>query len=92
MRAAVTNHPLATQGPRWRERLRGIALPTVVVHGDADPLFPPGNATALAEATIPGARLRLLSGVGHELPRRAWAETVDILARDRDRSLLGTAR
>jgi pimeloyl-ACP methyl ester carboxylesterase len=86
VRSALTNHPMAPQGARWRERLGTVAVPTVVVHGDADPLFPPGNAAALA-AAIPGAHLRLLAGVGHELPRRAWAEAVGILARDRDRSL-----
>lgn len=86
VRSALTNHPMVRQGPRWRERLGSIRVPTVVVHGDADPLFPPGNATALAEQ-IPGAELWLLAGVGHELPRRAWADTVDAVAERRDRSV-----
>jgi pimeloyl-ACP methyl ester carboxylesterase len=59
--------------PRWRERLPEIAAPTLVVHGAADPFFPVGNAEALAEE-IPGAALRVLDGVGAELPRRAHAE------------------
>jgi len=59
--------------PRWRERLPEITAPTLVVHGAADPFFPVGNAQALAEE-IPGATLRVLEGVGAELPRRVHAE------------------
>ena len=59
--------------PRWRERLPEITAPTLVVHGAADPFFPVGNARALA-AEIPGATLRVLEGVGAELPRRAHVE------------------
>jgi pimeloyl-ACP methyl ester carboxylesterase len=59
--------------PRWRERLPEITAPTLVVHGAADPFFPLGNAEALAEE-IPGAILKVLDGVGAELPRRAHAE------------------
>jgi pimeloyl-ACP methyl ester carboxylesterase len=59
--------------PRWRERLREITAPTLVVHGEADPFFPVGNAEALAEE-IPGARLLVLDGVGAELPSRAHAD------------------
>jgi pimeloyl-ACP methyl ester carboxylesterase len=59
--------------PRWRERLPGITAPTLVVHGAADPFFPLGNAEALA-AEIPGATLRVLDGVGAELPGRAHAD------------------
>jgi pimeloyl-ACP methyl ester carboxylesterase len=42
--------------PRWRERLGRLTLPTLVVHGRADPFFPVGNGEALA-AAIPSARL-----------------------------------
>ena len=59
--------------PRWRERLPQITAPTLVVHGAADPFFPVGNAEALAQE-IPGATLKVLDGVGAELPRRAHAE------------------
>ena len=59
--------------PRWRERLPEITAPTLVLHGAADPFFPVGNAEALARE-IPRATLRVLDGVGAELPRRAHAE------------------
>lgn len=76
VRSAIANHPAADQGPRWRERLGGLAVPTLVLHGTADPLFPIGNAEALA-AEITGARLHPLPGIGHELPPRAWDVVVE---------------
>jgi pimeloyl-ACP methyl ester carboxylesterase len=60
--------------PRWRERLGELALPTLVVHGRADPFFPVGNAEALA-AAIPAARLLVLDGMGTAL-RDAAADLV----------------
>jgi pimeloyl-ACP methyl ester carboxylesterase len=66
--------------PRWRERLGGIAVPTLVVHGDEDPFFPYGNGVALAEE-IPGATLLTLRGIGHGLPRTTWPVVVDALLR-----------
>ena len=53
-------------GPRWRERLGELALPTLVVHGAADPFFPVGNGEALA-AEIPDARLLVLDDMGSAL-------------------------
>lgn len=53
--------------PRWRERLPGLALPTLVVHGRRDPFFPIGNAEALARE-IPGARLLALDDAATAIP------------------------
>ncbi|TWD82565.1 pimeloyl-ACP methyl ester carboxylesterase [Kribbella amoyensis] len=77
LRSAVINHPMADQGPRWRHRLEEIAVPTVVLHGDQDPLFPPANATALT-AEIPGAVLQFLP-VGHELPPRVHPTVIEAI-------------
>ncbi|WP_280423819.1 alpha/beta fold hydrolase [Nocardia carnea] len=52
--------------PRWRERLGGLDVPTLVVHGRADPFFPVGNGEVLA-AGIPGARLLVLDDMGTAL-------------------------
>jgi pimeloyl-ACP methyl ester carboxylesterase len=51
-----------------RARLRSIRIPTVVIHGAEDPLVPleAGRDTA---ASIPGAELRVIPGMGHDLPR-----------------------
>ena len=54
--------------PRWRERLGEIRVPTTVVHGAADPVFPLGNGEALAR-DIRGARLVTLPGGGTSCPR-----------------------
>lgn len=45
-------------------RLDDIDAPTLVLHGDADPLIPHGNAEILARR-IPEAQLVTLPGVGH---------------------------
>ena len=56
--------------PRWRDRLDGLDLPTLVVHGLQDPFFPVGNGEVLA-AEIPGARLLVLDDMGTALPHAA---------------------
>lgn len=50
-----------------RALLKSITVPTLVVHGEADPLVPlaAGKDTA---ANIPGARLMTIPGMGHDLP------------------------
>lgn len=66
--SAESGHGVAATASRSRlDRLRDIAVPTVVVHGDADPVFPLPHGEALAEG-IPGARLVVVEGLGHELP------------------------
>jgi pimeloyl-ACP methyl ester carboxylesterase len=53
-------------------------VPTVVIHGKADKLMRPSGGRAIAGA-IPGARLVLLDGMGHELPEPLWDDVVDAL-------------
>ena len=50
-----------------REKLATITAPAMVLHGEADPLVPVigGRDTA---ANIPGAELRTIPGMGHDLP------------------------
>jgi pimeloyl-ACP methyl ester carboxylesterase len=50
-----------------RPKLKTIKVPAVVVHGAEDPLMPieGGKDTA---ANIPGAELRVIPGMGHDLP------------------------
>ena len=59
--------------PRWRQRLGELTLPTLVVHGRADPFFPVGNGEALADA-IPAARLLVLDDMGTALRDAAAGE------------------
>jgi pimeloyl-ACP methyl ester carboxylesterase len=67
MAASIANHFLLEDG--WPEgtRLEDIRVPTLVLHGTTDPLFPLEHGRALARI-IRGARLVELEGVGHEQP------------------------
>jgi 3-oxoadipate enol-lactonase len=64
-------------------RLGEIAAPTLVIHGDADPLVPLENGRFLAER-IPGAGLIVYAGVGHipevEVADRFNADLIDFLS------------
>jgi len=75
---SASNHYLVDGSGMPHARLREIAVPALVIHGTADPLFPPAHGRALADA-IPGAELVLIDGLGHELPRWAWDEVLAAL-------------
>jgi pimeloyl-ACP methyl ester carboxylesterase len=69
--AMLTNPFQVDTGPDWRDRLGSVRVPTLVVHGAQDPLFPLPHGEALAEAL--GAELIVVDGMGHEYPpRREW--------------------
>ncbi len=80
MAASMTNHFLLEPGESSDQRLISLAgVPTLILHGTADPLFPREHGQALA-AAIPGASLIELDGVGHELPPpHTWDLVVDAL-------------
>jgi pimeloyl-ACP methyl ester carboxylesterase len=59
--------------------LAGVRLPTLVIHGDADPLVPPACGVDTAES-IPGARLVIVEGMGHALPVRLYGRIIDAIA------------
>ena len=61
--------------PNRTEALRGVRVPTLVVHGLHDPLVAPSGGLAIARA-IPGARFVGYSGMGHDLPRPLWPDLV----------------
>lgn len=65
---------LASGSRRWA--LPRIQCPTLVVHGDSDPLVPPAAGKATA-AAIPGATLRIIEGLGHSLPEEVWPTLVE---------------
>ena len=70
--SAAKNHYAAEDpGGSWRHRLPEITVPTLILHGDVDPLFPLPHGEALARE-IPGARLVVLPNTGHEFPSRIW--------------------
>ena len=61
-----------------RERLRRITAPTVVIHGSVDPLVPIAGGRDTA-ASIPGARLVEVPGMGHTLPNALIPVVVDAI-------------
>ncbi|MDG2028509.1 MAG: alpha/beta hydrolase [Acidimicrobiales bacterium] len=66
--AAETGHGIAVHAsPDRLDRLSGISAPTMVIHGTADPVFPPAHGRALATG-IDGAILVEVEGLGHEVP------------------------
>jgi pimeloyl-ACP methyl ester carboxylesterase len=58
------------------ETLRRITAPTLVIHGSVDKMIRPSGGRATARA-IPGARLKLIEGLGHDLPRGVWPQIID---------------
>ena len=68
------------------EALRRLDLATLVIHGDADPLVQLAGGEATA-AAIPGARLEVVEGMGHDLPPELYgffADRIEELARAAD--------
>jgi pimeloyl-ACP methyl ester carboxylesterase len=72
---AAQNHDLLHDEGQPHVPLSSITVPTLVIHGTADPMFPIGHGEALAEE-IPDARLLRLDGAGHGVYRADWEEVV----------------
>src|SRR5262249_23255215 len=62
--ASSENHGLVAEGDVPSAPLTSISVPTLVIHGTADPMFPLEHGQALVNE-IPGARLLPLEGSGH---------------------------
>jgi pimeloyl-ACP methyl ester carboxylesterase len=67
--ASADNHVMAggDDDAATRAELASITAKTLVIHGSADPLFPLDHGEALARE-IPGARLVVIDGMGHQNP------------------------
>jgi pimeloyl-ACP methyl ester carboxylesterase len=68
---AAQNHDALPEGESSNTPLSSVKVPTLVIHGTADPMFPLEHGKALAEE-IPGARLLRLEGAGHGVDRADW--------------------
>jgi pimeloyl-ACP methyl ester carboxylesterase len=62
-----------------KQALAGVGVPTLVIHGDADPLVPLACGIDTAES-VPGAKLRVIAGMGHALPISMWPQIIDAIA------------
>jgi pimeloyl-ACP methyl ester carboxylesterase len=69
---------IVASGDRSR-MLRRIKAPTLVIHGTVDKMIRPSGGRATAKA-IPGARLMMVEGMGHDLPRGAWPRLLDAIS------------
>jgi pimeloyl-ACP methyl ester carboxylesterase len=58
--------------------LARLAMPTVVIHGEGDPLIDRSGGEATARA-IPGARLVMVPGMGHDMPVELWPTILDAI-------------
>lgn len=70
---------LVCEPPR-PDALAALRVPTLVVHGDADPLIAPSGGERLVEL-IPDAELLVLEGMAHDLPSHYWAPLIEAVTR-----------
>jgi pimeloyl-ACP methyl ester carboxylesterase len=61
-----------------KERLHSVKAPTLVIHGTVDPLVRPEGGKDTA-ASIPGAKLLMIDGMGHALPIPMWPQIIDAI-------------
>jgi pimeloyl-ACP methyl ester carboxylesterase len=61
-----------------KERLRAVKAPTLVIHGTVDPLVRPEGGKDTA-ASIPGAKLMMVDGMGHAIPIPMWPPIIDAI-------------
>ncbi len=74
---------IAASGNR-RPLLAAVATPTLVIHGKDDPLVPLAGGIDTHEA-IPGSRLEVFEGMGHDLPEPLWADLVGRISEHTER-------
>jgi pimeloyl-ACP methyl ester carboxylesterase len=67
------------------ERLQQLDVPTTVIHGLNDILVDVSGGKATA-AAIPGARLELIEGMGHDMPRQLWPRFVELIVETAERA------
>ncbi len=65
--------------PDRTEALHDVSVPTLVIHGDSDPLVDNSGGVATAEA-VPGAELWLVPGMAHDLPSELHGELAERIA------------
>ena len=78
-------HAIIASGDRTKALGSRVQVPAAVIHGTRDPLVKPSGGRATAKA-IPGARLMMIDGMGHDLPRDLWPTFADAIAPTRGRA------
>jgi pimeloyl-ACP methyl ester carboxylesterase len=67
------------------ERLGDIHVPTVVIHGEDDPLITVSGGRATS-AAVPGSKLVVIPGMGHDFPDGVWEQVADEVAANAERA------
>lgn len=62
-----------------RPGLTQVKTPTLVIHGDNDPLVPLAHGQDVADA-VPGARIDIIPGMGHAMPMSMWPQIIGGIA------------
>jgi pimeloyl-ACP methyl ester carboxylesterase len=83
-------HAITASGDRT-QALRSVQIPTTVIHGDSDLLVRPAGGRATARA-IPNARLKMIDGMGHDLPHQLWPVFAEEIANNAARTPKGAAK
>lgn len=68
-----------------RESLKDVKVPTLVVHGTRDPMFPLSAGKRIADL-IPNSTWLPIAGMGHDLPSQVWPTLVSAIARHAERA------
>lgn len=71
--------------PNRARALARVTVPAAVVHGTADRMVHVSGGRATARA-IPDAELRLVEGMGHDLPRELWSTYVEVVRTTAERA------
>jgi pimeloyl-ACP methyl ester carboxylesterase len=74
-----------------KDALRSVAVPTLLIHGDADPLIPLAGGIDTAQA-IPEAKMLVIEGLGHGLPKGGWPRIIDAIVELAKNSAQGSRR
>jgi pimeloyl-ACP methyl ester carboxylesterase len=61
-----------------KDALRKVSVPTLVIHGDIDPLVPLAGGVSTAQS-IPGAELLVLEEMGHAISRPLWPQMIEAI-------------
>ena len=80
-------HAITASGDRTNA-LQAVSVPTTVIHGESDVLVRPAGGRATADA-VPGARLRMIEGMGHDLPPQLWPTFVEEIVANAERAREG---
>jgi len=75
---ARQNAALLVSGDR-RPLLSSIKAPTLVIHGGDDPLIPVEGGKDTAKS-IPGSKLLIIDGMGHDMPKEVWPQIIDAIS------------